>query len=224
MFERKPIFTSQDHARLGRLVSNPAIEYGWPTFVEDLRRKLERGRTVEASEVSRDVATMYSLVRLRDLNYGASRFFVLVYPDEADLRFGRLSVLSQVGTAILGSRAGARLRMSCKRARTRLRLARVVSQPEANANAGLARSDADAPSSRLTKCLGRAGFLGGSRCGAPRSATRRAARASRQEVRSTGWHATWGRAGVSRPSGEAAGQLRSLPRSRRKQALVGGFR
>lgn len=133
MFNSKPIFTSQDRARLGRLLADPAIGFRWPTFVDDLRRKLERGRTVESHEVPRDVATMQSLVRLRDFNAGASRFFVLVYPDEADLRFGRISVLSQVGTAILGSRAGSRLPLQGERTDARLRLERVVSQPEAHA-------------------------------------------------------------------------------------------
>ena len=148
MFGTKPTFTTQDRAHLRRLVRDPATRFRWPTFVDDLERRLAQGRTVDSRDVAESVVTMHSLVYVRDLDSGSARFFFLVYPDEADLRFGRLSVLSQVGTALLGARAGERLHVRGDRARG-LRLERVVAQPEATAACAVCEEHAGSPSSEL---------------------------------------------------------------------------
>ncbi|RYG66717.1 hypothetical protein EON77_17170 [bacterium] len=133
MSQSQPIFTSQDATRLRRMLDDPAIRYRWPTFVEELRRKLGLGHTVDAMKIPQGVATMHSIVRLRDVGASTPRFFVLAYPDEADLRFGRISVLSEVGTALLGATEGEELCMGDRCAERRICLERVVSQPETHA-------------------------------------------------------------------------------------------
>jgi regulator of nucleoside diphosphate kinase len=53
---------------------------------------------------------MNSTVVLRDLDTEEHETYTLVFPDDADIADGRLSVLAPVGTAILGQYVGDDLR------------------------------------------------------------------------------------------------------------------
>ena len=71
-----------------------------------LAGELRRARVVPRSQIPRDVVTMNSTVRLRDLETREEETYTLVYPHEADIGENKLSVLAPVGTALLGYRAG----------------------------------------------------------------------------------------------------------------------
>src|SRR5688500_19974595 len=70
-----------------------------------LRDKLARATTVPAQKVPTDVVTMNSKVRYRDDAVDTPRDVKLVYPGHAD-GSGRISVLSPLGTALLGLSVG----------------------------------------------------------------------------------------------------------------------
>lgn len=91
--------TDLDQPRLEELV---AFERG-PAIVE-LEHEIERAIVVAAQSVPEDVVTMNSrfALRLDDEDLKVS----LVYPEDADERAGKLSVLSDLGAAILGYRQG----------------------------------------------------------------------------------------------------------------------
>ena len=74
--------------------------------LEALAAELQRAEIVAASEVPPDVITMGSRALVRDLSSGAESVYTLVFPSEADLGAGRLSVLAPIGTALLGYRQG----------------------------------------------------------------------------------------------------------------------
>jgi regulator of nucleoside diphosphate kinase len=74
---------------------------------EMLAAEVERARVVADHEAPSDLVTMRSRVRVRDLDTGAIATYELVYPWEADISEGRISVLAPIGTALLGYRAGA---------------------------------------------------------------------------------------------------------------------
>ena len=71
-----------------------------------LRRELERAIVVSSALVPADVATMNSRVRYMDEKDGARRTVSLVYPSEAEVAKGKVSVLAPVGTALLGLSEG----------------------------------------------------------------------------------------------------------------------
>jgi regulator of nucleoside diphosphate kinase len=71
---------------------------------DDLFFKLERARLVSDPRLAPDVVRIGSSVRYHPDN-GAEREVTLVYPAEADISAGRISVLTPVGTALLGLRA-----------------------------------------------------------------------------------------------------------------------
>jgi regulator of nucleoside diphosphate kinase len=74
--------------------------------IEILRSKLERAEIVPDTELSRHVVSMYSTVRLADMRDRLLRNYTLVYPYNAAGGPGHVSLLSPLGTALLGCRAG----------------------------------------------------------------------------------------------------------------------
>jgi regulator of nucleoside diphosphate kinase len=101
------VVTDRDFSRLSALVGARAPGSARDhAHIARLEEELARSVPIAAAEVPRDVVTMHSEVRVRDLAAGAARTFTLVFPHEADLASGRLSVLAPLGTAVLGYRAG----------------------------------------------------------------------------------------------------------------------
>ena len=83
-----------------------------------------------ASDVPEDVVTMHSQVSYIDETTGERRRVTLVYPDEADVPAGRVSVLAPVGAALLGLSTGQTIEWEFpKGAHRRLRVLAVAHRP-----------------------------------------------------------------------------------------------
>ena len=67
-----------------------------------LAREIDRARVIEDFERLPGLVAMGSRVTFRDDVTGQVRTVTLVYPDEADLAQGRISVLTPVGAALIG--------------------------------------------------------------------------------------------------------------------------
>lgn len=78
-------------------------------LVERLASELSRAEVVESGRLPPNVVRMHSRVRVRDLDSDQLRSFELVYPQEADVRAGRVSVIAPAGCAVLGLVAGQRI-------------------------------------------------------------------------------------------------------------------
>jgi regulator of nucleoside diphosphate kinase len=93
-----------------------------------LEEALDRAAIVEPARVPGDVVTMRSTVRLRDLDDGELESFTLAYPEDRDLRGLRLSVLTPLGSALLGARVGDVV--SARYGLSRVEVQDVLYQPE----------------------------------------------------------------------------------------------
>jgi regulator of nucleoside diphosphate kinase len=71
-----------------------------------LEKELERALIVSDDEVPGSVVTMHSRVRYLDESMGLRREIQIVYPEQADLAEGKVSVLAPVGAALLGLSVG----------------------------------------------------------------------------------------------------------------------
>ena len=102
---RKPSITisSTDHGALTK-IANGLIDTR-PVLAEALIGELERARVVRASSVPERSVQMGSVVEYTTAD-GKARRVKLVYPAEADIAEGRISVLTPVGTALLGLSVG----------------------------------------------------------------------------------------------------------------------
>jgi len=125
------VVTSLDVQRLARL-----LETHWANrdreALDRLDAELSRARVVPPGQVPRDVVTMHTRFRYLDRQTGESQTATLVYPDKADSRNGRLSVLAPVGCALLGLAVGQTIEWPMPQARRRmLGVAEILYQPEA---------------------------------------------------------------------------------------------
>ena len=117
--------TEIDKARLQNLM---AFEEEAP--MADLEHEVERAIVVEPERVARDVVTMNSRVVLHLDD--EKEEVALVYPQDADERDRKLSVLSELGTAILGYQEGDAIDWMVADRTRRIRIEKVVYQPESS--------------------------------------------------------------------------------------------
>ena len=117
--------TELDKARLENLLD---VEAGIPNI--ELEHEIERATVVGPQNVPGDVVTMNSsiVLRLDDERETVS----LVYPQDADGRSRKLSVLSDIGTAVLGYQEGDAFDCVVADRTRRVVVEKVIYQPEAS--------------------------------------------------------------------------------------------
>ena len=129
--QRQIMMTQQDKSRLQKMISDILLtEVNGTEHVRALDGEMSRAAVVNAGEIPPDVITMGSRVRLSFAD-GEDEEYTLVYPDEADLSENRISVLSPVGTAIFGYRAGDVVDWNVPDGTIAINVKDIVYQPEA---------------------------------------------------------------------------------------------
>lgn len=98
--------------------------------VDRLDAEIARARIVPSHSVADDVVTMGSRVIVEELSTDTRRVVTLVYPEHADADRGLISVLSPLGSALIGLRESQIIEWAVPgRPRSRYRVAAVLSQP-----------------------------------------------------------------------------------------------
>lgn len=102
---RKPAITTtrSDHERLSRLAESYLARN--PQVAEELLAELDRARVVGDGRIAADVVRMGSTLRFTS-DLGEDRQVTLVFPGEADIAEGKVSVLTPIGAALIGLSAG----------------------------------------------------------------------------------------------------------------------
>ena len=98
--------TELDHVRLLNLLRRDAHDDRAAAQLEAMEDLLDACATVPSRDVAPDVVTMWSQVLLQDTQTGQRTTLTLCYPADAEPAVGLVSVLSPVGTALLGLRVG----------------------------------------------------------------------------------------------------------------------
>jgi regulator of nucleoside diphosphate kinase len=130
---RRPaiVVTEADARRLrGLLAARRSSALRDESHLNELELELERAQLVATDAVPPGVVVMDSAVRVRDLSNEEPREYTLVYPAEADLEAGRISVLAPLGTALLGYREGDEVEWLMPGGLRRLRIEHVRSRHE----------------------------------------------------------------------------------------------
>ena len=131
MNDRNVVINERDFDRLNDLVHSPRLRTTHAPMVATLEQELARGKVVAPTDVPGGVVTMNSRVRFRDLRSGGRETYTLVYPEQANVDEARLSVLAPLGTALLGASAGDVVECRTPGGVRRLKVERVLYQPEA---------------------------------------------------------------------------------------------
>lgn len=82
------------------------IEHSQPAVAEMLLTEIDRAKIHTADTLPGNVVAMNSHVTFFDEGNGSSREIQLVYPGEADIAAGRISVLTLIGAGIIGLSEG----------------------------------------------------------------------------------------------------------------------
>ncbi|HEU4708040.1 MAG TPA: GreA/GreB family elongation factor [Methylophilaceae bacterium] len=94
--ESNELFVSdRDFARLAPITRNHPLD-----------GELDRAIVVPDERMPADAVRLYSRVTYLDESTGIQRQIELVLPDEADVDAGKISILTPVGSALLGLRRG----------------------------------------------------------------------------------------------------------------------
>jgi regulator of nucleoside diphosphate kinase len=102
-----------------------------------LAAELKNAEIVDAGRVPPDVVTMNSRVLFEDLTTGETREITIVFPHDADVLRGYVSVLAPVGTALLGLTEGESIVWPFPGGGSHcLRVVQITFQPEADALRG----------------------------------------------------------------------------------------
>lgn len=129
MSNRTIYVTDQDMARLRQLLFDHTSSQANGQYLKDLMAELDRACVVSAEDVPEDVITMNATVCVVDLDTNEELTYTLVFPQDADARAGKISVLAPVGTAMLGYRVGDAFAWKVPAGVRRLRVKEVLAQP-----------------------------------------------------------------------------------------------
>ena len=123
--------TDFDLRRLNALFERFREQVRMPATLTALEREVAQAVAVKPADIPATVVTMNSQVEVVDLVTKERRSITLVFPSMAGIESGRVSVLAPLGTALIGCREGASVSWSTPRGPRRLKVERVVYQPEA---------------------------------------------------------------------------------------------
>lgn len=124
------IVSSRDLARLEALLESPALSRHLAAVA--LGAELSRATVLPPEQIPDGIVTMHSRVECEDELNGERHQLTLVYPHEADVERGRVSVLAPVGSALLGLAVGQSIDWQAPGGRAlRLRVTALHYQPEA---------------------------------------------------------------------------------------------
>lgn len=123
----KIYITQFDYDRLMKLLDKKKPH---DDFDKALLYELQRGEIVEPKNIPPDVITMNSHVRFSD-EQGEDWEFWLVFPEDADISKGKISILSPIGCALLGYKVGNKVAIDTPtKGRRNLTVKEILSQPE----------------------------------------------------------------------------------------------
>lgn len=133
MAQRRIYITKDDAKKLEALLK-AGLRHNGNRDLANLRvlqEELGRARIVGGSDVTPDVVTMHSCVRVKDLYDDEAMEMTLVFPEEADPDEGRISVVAPIGSAVLGYKTGDTVQFRTPGGLRRLHIEQVLYQPEA---------------------------------------------------------------------------------------------
>lgn len=128
VYVRPPIVISDvDKSQLSKIARSAANRL--PDIADELMIELDRAEVCDSGHVPFGVVRMHSVVRFVT-DRGSEHSVMLVYPEDADIVRDRLSILSPIGTALIGLSEGQVMHWTDRNGQSRwLRVIEVESQP-----------------------------------------------------------------------------------------------
>ncbi len=130
--------TKFDQERLIKLlIEAKRTGYRGSEYLSKLENELARAKVVSPKEIPANVITMNSKALLVDVDTGEEMTFTLVFPENADIAQGKISILAPIGTAMLGYRVGDVFEWDVPDGARKLQVKEILYQPEARGDFNL---------------------------------------------------------------------------------------
>ena len=133
MLQRATIYvTNSDRDRLANMIELTRERDDRANFmyVGKLEDELESAEVVAPADIPPDVVTMRSKVKLKDLDTNEEKIYSIVFPSEANLDEGKISILAPLATALLGYKRGNIVEVEAPSRLRRLLISEILYQPE----------------------------------------------------------------------------------------------
>ena len=131
MSRREIYITQYDMKRLIKLIEDVQFSNSQDKdYLAELQEELDLAKIVASSDVPKDVITMNSQVCLVDQHTQKEEILTLVFPQEANISQGKISVLAPIGTAMLGYRVGEVFQWKVPAGERKLKVKNILYQPE----------------------------------------------------------------------------------------------
>lgn len=95
------VISREDYQKISNLLAASESD-----LTELLEEEIGRAQLVPAEELPADRVAMNSVVSFKDLDSNKEQEVTLVYPHEASIEEGRVSILAPVGSALIGLNVG----------------------------------------------------------------------------------------------------------------------
>lgn len=126
------ILSKLDYQRLKQAIklakTNTRIS---PRQLINLIRGVDEAILLDPSQIPADVVTMNSRINLEYVATGRQLEVSLVYPEEADGGYNKISIFSPLATALLGCKRGSLASLTTPFGSINVRITQILYQPEA---------------------------------------------------------------------------------------------
>lgn len=127
------MLTQTDYERLkGVLQTYGGTATNEKKSIHSLRVDIERAKKVASEKIPAQVVTMNSKIRVRNVSNNKMIDMTLVYPNDADVKQQKVSVLAPVGAAVLGYSIGDTITWQMPTGTSELKIEEIYYQPEAS--------------------------------------------------------------------------------------------
>jgi len=131
------LITVDDYQRITGLMELATLKSKNPEIAGRLLQELKSARTVPQDRMTKNIVTMNSRALLREITSGRQTEITITYPQDADSREQKVSVLSPIGVALLGCREGDIASWRVPGGIGRFEVEKVLYQPEAEGHFSL---------------------------------------------------------------------------------------
>ena len=124
--------TTKDVEKLRDLIREAYhTEYRGIDYLKKLAEEIEKASVVQPDQIPSDVITLSSTARLVDQQTDEEMTYTLVFPEDAEVTQGKISILAPIGTAMLGYRVGDTFEWDTPGGKRTIRVKEILYQPEA---------------------------------------------------------------------------------------------
>ena len=130
--QKSTIYISQSDAEQIRELLRDAENKGYrgSHYIQELKAELQRAEIISQDDLVPNVITMNSMAELLDVVTGERMQLTLVFPDQADVGSGKISVLAPIGAAMLGYQVGDIFEWDTPDGKRTLKVEKIINRPD----------------------------------------------------------------------------------------------